>query len=149
MKELIVGKDTVLVDDEDFEFVRKLPWRVLKKGYVVATVYLHRLVMNAPPDKTVDHKNEVKLDNQKSNLEVKTMKENLYATICRGRNPRTPKHGKRKKSLFVGVSPARSKWKATCAGKYLGSYDDEREAARAYNKAAVARYGSGAFVNNL
>ena len=149
MKELIVGKHKVFVDDEDFDLVRRLPWRVLKKGYVIATIYLHRLVMDAPSGKTVDHKNEDKLDNQKSNLEIKTMKENLYATICRGRNPRTPKSGKRKRSLFVGVSPSRGKWKATCAGKYLGSYVDEREAARAYNKAAVARYGGGAFVNNL
>lgn len=137
-----------MVDDEDFDLIRRIPWRISKKGYVMATVYVHRLVTNAESGKTVDHENENKLDNRKSNLSVKTIKDNLHATICRGRNPRAYA-GQRKTSRFVGVARFGRKWRATCAGEHLGIYIDEIKAARAYDEAALDRYGPGAFVNGV
>ena len=76
-------------DKEDYALIKPYCWFYDAKGYVVArgkgdtnVVFLHILVMSPIPDgMLVDHKrhpprNEHKIDNRKSNLEIKTASQN-------------------------------------------------------------------------
>lgn len=76
-------------DKEDYPLIKDYCWFYDAKGYVVArgkgniqVVFLHLLVMSPVPNgMIVDHKrhpprNEHKIDNRKSNLEIKTISQN-------------------------------------------------------------------------
>jgi hypothetical protein len=71
----------VKVDDQDTHFLSMYPWRFGAKGYLAVkartasssvrkTLYLHRLIADAPIGKYVDHINGNKLDNRRTNLRV-------------------------------------------------------------------------------
>lgn len=69
-----IGVKTI-VDVRDFRKFGNKHWRLTGKGYVHMnlnhkTVYLHRLIMNCPPNKQVDHINGNKLDNRRRNLRI-------------------------------------------------------------------------------
>jgi hypothetical protein len=54
-------------------------------------------------------------------------------------------------SKFIGVcwNKRKGKWKATCGKQHLGSFDNELAAGKAYDKAAISKYGEKAKTNNL
>jgi len=106
---------------------------------------MHRQIMQAPKGTDVDHVNHDTLKNVRSNLRVCT---------------RSQHHANRKKGLgftsrFKGVGWASksSKWQARIKkdGKEanLGYFDDERDAARAYNRAAREHFGEFALLNDV
>lgn len=79
------------IDAADFEKVNKLTWFAKKTGpspdivYAahseringrVCTIFMHRLIMDCPPNKEVDHKNRDRLNNRRSNLEIVSPREN-------------------------------------------------------------------------
>ena len=83
MKEInFSGKNSTiifLVDDEDFERVKKIKWYLQSSGYVrnSKNKYLHHFIIGKPQKGyEVNHKNLNKLDNTKTNLEFLTIKEN-------------------------------------------------------------------------
>lgn len=53
------------------------------------------------------------------------------------------------KNKFIGVNPKRNKFYAACKGEYLGTYESQEEAARAYNIAAYKHYGENAVLNDI
>jgi hypothetical protein len=145
-----------IVDDEDYGELNAHKW-YYQHGYAArrkrnheegkAQFRLHRVVMNAPEGMTVDHINGNRLDNRKENLRLCTPIEN-------NRNKTTwNKHG------FKGVyntGHGKSKnlkkpWQATIKfeGKKtnLGRFETKEEAARAYDKAALALHGEFAKLN--
>jgi hypothetical protein len=76
------GQD-IYVDEEDFEKLNNYKWYVdKKKGYVRGNkknasrkacgvaIKMHRLIMKCPKGKQIDHKNCIKRDNRKCNLEI-------------------------------------------------------------------------------
>jgi hypothetical protein len=85
------GKDKyTLVDDEDYDRYKHLSWYLSDTGYALRAVRygdrsenkkrrirLHRLIMNAPESKEVDHINGDKLDNRRKNLRLCTHRENM------------------------------------------------------------------------
>ena len=138
-----------MVSDCDFDLVSQYNWQAQSNGTVQTRiedrhVQIHRLVLNAPENMEVDHINGNRLDNRRENLRLCTSAQNK----C-NRGPR-----KDNKSGYKGVSwhGQRQKWTVrikTPYGKYLslGLYTDKKEAALAYNKAAVEHHGEFAFIN--
>jgi len=149
MPEIDVGNGLVaLVDERDFKMFGRVRWyAVRRKHYVYVRSrlgLLHRVIMNAPAGLDVDHVNGNGLDNRRSNLRLATRQQNLH-------NSRKPTSGK--SSTFKGVSWDESKrrWRARLrtGGRqvFLGLFDRERDAARAYNRAAREAFGAFALVN--
>lgn len=148
----------VIVDDEDFESITKYSWNARKDGntyYARRTrrkkdnykklemLLLHRVILNAPKDLSVDHINGNGLDNRKQNLRLCCHKQNS-ANMNRFKGV----------SKFKGVTLTKNKtWKASLGSlkygtyKYLGTFSTEVEAARAYNQAAKERWGEFAKLN--
>jgi hypothetical protein len=151
-----------LVDNEDFELASKYSWsksynKRSRTAYAVAyvkgskpyrMVRLHRLIMGAPPGVQVDHVDLNGLNCQRGNLRVATNGQN-------GQN--RPKYlscnGAPTTSQFKGVHWFKRDgcWAAsgTFGGKsvHLGYFNDEAEAARAYNSYAASHYGEFARPN--
>jgi hypothetical protein len=103
---------------------------------------MHRLIMNPPAGKVVDHINRIRCDNRRDNLRVCDQAENL-------RNRRSF----RGTSRFKGVhwNERAHKWVATiCLNRkliHLGYFDDELAAARAYDEKARELFGPFAYLN--
>lgn len=102
---------------------------------------LHRVVIDAPPGMMVDHINGDGLDNRRANLRLVSMSQNQM-------NRRTLDGCS---SRFKGVSwvPAMGRWRAKVGSKatHLGYFDDQEDAARAYDAAARQLYGEHARTN--
>lgn len=75
-------------DLEDYDKIKDIKWKKDKDGYIVSNIYnkdikkaigikMHRLIMDCPDDKYIDHKeNDKKNDNRKYNLRMCTLQEN-------------------------------------------------------------------------
>jgi len=129
------GITEILVDDQDYDYLSTFSWRLNTGGYAITTnrgLRMHRLIMNAPKDKFVDHLNYNRLDNRRSNLRLCTNAQNLQHS----RSARRIKHPT---SKYKGVSFAkeRSKWLASITlfghGINLGHYQTEHQAAMVYD----------------
>jgi hypothetical protein len=137
--ELTKGKFAI-VDDEDFEWLNQWKWQYDSHGYATRKlwiiggkgktekIYLHRLIMDNPTNKEVDHINRNKLDCRKSNLRLVTHSQNLLNRPANSNNT----------SGYKGVffDKSRNKWKAMIKINYrsifLGRFNTAKEASNAY-----------------
>lgn len=154
------GGYTAIVDDDDYERVCRYKWypqylngevRYAKHASVKNCYHtqfsLHRFIMGCKKGdgKVVDHINGNGLDNRKCNLRICTQAKNRLN--ARGKVKST--------SRYKGVSwnTRQRKWYATTRynGKYrlIGTFDDEEEAAIAYNVAVQLFYGEYAYLNDV
>ena len=70
-----------IIDEDDYDkFVKGNSFSLEKKGYVrnASGKKIHRLIMNCPDDKQVDHINGDPLDNRKSNLRICSNQQNSF-----------------------------------------------------------------------
>jgi hypothetical protein len=108
---------------------------------------MHRDVMQAPPDRLVDHKDQNGLNNTRENLRLATGAENQRNAHGRGVH-----RGKPSSSKYRGVSRSgEGKWAVhiSMQGRNirLGTYRDEEHAARVYDEAAKKYHGQFARLN--
>jgi hypothetical protein len=139
-----------IVDAADYQWLSMYKWNASesKNAFYARTktkhrrIYMHRLIMNAPPDKIVDHIDHNGLNNCRSNLRICSFSENL----C-NRRP------SKKTSRYKGVHWCKESriWKAVIRFKgkkqNLGQFKNEIDAARAYDKAARQLFKEFAYLN--
>jgi hypothetical protein len=145
-----------LVDAEVYRLANSLTWGVIhnRRRYPYAihqirrmgkllTVKLHQFIASPPNGMLVDHINGDTLDNRARNLRLASHSENVRNS--RRRNGST--------SRFKGVSwhAKQGHWAARITKDRvthaLGYFEDEREAAEAYDRAAVEMHGEFAMTN--
>jgi hypothetical protein len=152
MKEIPLTRSKVArIDDEDFERVNRHKWYAESRGeswYARASfkgklVYMHRFLLGADPGQMVDHKDGDGLNNTRSNIRLCTSAQNNRHARKR-RNSASP---------FKGVcwSKSHQRWVARIRAEgifhHLGYFLDERDAAIAYNHAAVEHFREFARIN--
>lgn len=82
-----------LVDDEDYDRVSEHRWSLLRLPLALnsyartmigrRTVYLHRFIMDPPPDREVNHIDRNGLNNTRGNLETVTHQLNIQRGVAR------------------------------------------------------------------
>lgn len=143
----------VIFDKADAHLVSGYNWQRMKRRtgheYAVTTkpwLQMHRLILGVTdPKQYIDHRNRYGLDNRMCNLRLCTYSQNAGNT------------GKRKgvnSSQFRGVSwSMRNKvWRAAIVShgtkrRHLGNFESEEAAARAYDAAAIEKWGEFALPN--
>ncbi|MGB7582774.1 MAG: AP2 domain-containing protein, partial [Sedimentisphaerales bacterium] len=117
---------------------------VLTDNWQLKKVRMHREIMNAPDGLLVDHKNGKTLDNRRSNLRLATHSQNM----CN-----KPKTSTKSTSRFRGVylDKRKGRWVAKIQINrkciWLGYFDNEIDAAKAYDTAAKMYHGEFAHLN--
>lgn len=125
--------------------IGKKAGRLDKQGYIVLKyckydLRAHRVIWllthGAWPADQIDHIDGCRNNNHPSNLRL------ANHTTNQGNI------GPRKGRLFKGtIKLPNGRYQAACAGKYLGSFSSEIDAAMAYDAAASAYYGAHARLN--
>lgn len=129
-----------LVDDADFDMVNQHSWvytkhntnhyahTTISEGGRRKTVKMHRMILNAPNGKEVDHKNNNGLDNRRSNIRLCTRSQNQANSNVKS-NSLTGIKG-------VHQRKDNGRWRAHAHrdGKrvWLGHFDTAKEATMAY-----------------
>jgi hypothetical protein len=138
-----------LVDDQDIALVRKHNWRwfserniagtsLLNKDGKYGSIGMHRLILNAPQEYEVDHKNGNGLDNRRVNIRLCNRSENMRNRTAWKLKPNSGSSAKGVHKLSDG------RYRAQIT---LGTFESEQEAAQAYNKAAQFLFGEFARLN--
>ena len=155
-----------LVDDEDYEWLSQWKWHAAAysrgQWYAIRLclrgecdhsngrkwrhrVWMHRVLMNAPGGLDVDHINGNTLDYRRENLRICSQADN-NKNVCRRRDNRSGYRG-------VYWNKEKRRWCSliSCDGIriYLGAFDDVKDAARAYNAAAIEHHGEFARLNDV
>lgn len=150
MKKIPLTQNKVaIVSDRDFEFISKFTWHNVN-GRARTTInkkliLMHRLIMGLKhgDERQVDHINGNPLDNRRHNLRICTRSQNLGNS----------KKQKNATSKYKGVtwSKRSRKWRANIVmngfQQCLGYFNNENEAADAYDFAAIQHFGEFAKLN--
>lgn len=145
------GRQTIF-DDTDKPLICQFNMQINPKGYVILQIHsgskryahlLHRYIIDAPKGMLVDHINRDIRDNRRGNLRLVNDSQNMRN--CKKRQLKTAA------SKYKGVNLCGKKWQSrisTDTGRlYLGSFDTDVEAAKAYNIAALFYHGEYANLN--
>lgn len=142
-----------IVDDEDYEFLSQYKWFAFYPGrgnhvYARAIVnkkdfLMHKLLIKSPEGMVIDHIDGNSLNNQRKNLRVCSIADNVKNQKIRIDN----------KSGFKGVywKKDKRKWEVTLqinGNKIFGGYYKNKiDAAKAYNFHALKYFGEFAKIN--
>ena len=145
-----------IVDPEDYERLSRHKWhlnmdvhtnyacRNIMIGPKKVQIKMHREILKPPRHLFVDHINHNGLDNRKANIRLATRSQNSWNRISHKLNTSSRYKGvhwhihSKKWVARIGVNGRRIA---------LGYYDDQVEAAKAYDKAAKKHHGEFAVLN--
>lgn len=142
-------KATAIVDAEDYEKVKDYKWSLGDQGGVKCGhigKFLHHVVLGfewSECNEQVDHKNRNRLDNRKCRLRICSPSQN-------GSNQKQQSNNT---SGYKGVywDICKKRWHARIQANrkriFLGLFDSKKEAAHAYNEAALKHHGEFARLN--
>lgn len=129
-----------IIDSDDYLKVKNYCWRKDAHGYIVAnnkkdnnSIKIYRLIMNANKGDVIDHINQDKTNNRKSNLRF----------VTKSQNNTNIKRRKDNKSGYTGVKYDKRnlKWKAQISYNnkriHLGTYDKIEDAINARRNAEL------------
>lgn len=153
MKSIPLNKGLfAVVDDEDFEMVACKRWWVHKdpksgRMYAVGKdgrkhIQMHRFILNHTQEHT-DHADGNGLNNTRGNIRPATRAQN-------GQNRKLQKHS----APYKGVHKTQYNGKFTASIRvnkkkvHLGTFEDPKDAAMAYDRAAMRHFGEFARTNN-
>jgi hypothetical protein len=150
-----------LVDDEDYESLSKYRWYLSRKGYAQRNrryvnkipdrlpVQMHTMIIGNKDGLVIDHVNNNKLDNRRSNLRHISNTENIRRRGVQ----------KNSKTGFKGVYFCKTKGlKSTRYLSYIrvdkkllfvGYFANKEEAAKAYNEASKKHHGEHGYQNAI
>ena len=142
--------DEVPVSDDQWHYLTQYVWSKTNRYYQARidgkTILLHRYLTNAKKGEIADHinkNNDTVKNNTGENLRINDNSGNSHNKIKK----------KNTSSQYIGVSykKYRHKWEACINknGKYyfIGHFEEEKEAALAYNLKAIELYGEFANLN--
>jgi hypothetical protein len=153
----LTKKQYAIVDADIYKWIMQVNWCVQwnhsTKSFYAATqiegkygrkqmaAFMHDFIGRPANGLEMDHKNRDTLDNRRSNLREGTHKQNVANSGPRNTN----------KCGFKGVYTARGRWYSTIRvdskSISLGGYGSAKEAAIAYDEAALRYFGEFAYLN--
>lgn len=160
------SQKTILVDDEDYDYLNQFAWSVVISGkrnytpYAIRktsrkklidgkrrTILMHREILGLKdPAVQVDHKDGNGLNNTRDNLRIANQSDN---------NANRQKVNKPTTSKYFGVS-WHKKHKKWCAAiqrdkkcYHIGGFETQEAAALAYNEKAIEFHGEFAKLNKV
>ena len=152
---LTQGQETI-IDLADWDLVKDYRWYAHWEDntfYVLTNVYsaytvqqkirLHRLLLAAPKGVLVDHVDRNGLNNRRNNIRLVTSLENRCHSVGQ----------KGSRSAYKGVTWNKQsrKWQSGIMlhgqSRHLGLFNDELDAAEAYDEAAIELFGEYALLN--
>jgi hypothetical protein len=152
--EIQLEKGTILVDDDDWEYLNEFSWYISHTGYSYTGIWMkfkqttkqvkmERFIMRVPKGFIIDHINGNRCDNRKENLRLVTKQENNINRCKRSGCPTTYK------GLTWIAKERRWKVRVKLDGKeyYVGRFVNEIDAAHAYDFKALELFGEIARLN--
>ncbi len=145
MKSLEINGHMVLMDCADFEMFDPSELRVRKvrnKWYCHSAktgLLIHRTIMGAKSGQMVDHENGNGLDNQRNNLR--------FCTNSQNQPNSNPQSHLQFKGIYESHGRFNARIKVEGVRISLGSFTNARDAAIAYDKAAIEKFGEYARTN--
>jgi hypothetical protein len=145
-----------LIDEADYDLVGRVSWYAYRDWHCFyarrndfvdgenITLLMHRVLLDAKPGEIVDHRNGDGLDNRRCNLQVAlrvSNNQNRASNVAKG------------SSKYKGVSWVKrdEAWQVRIRAhglqRFVGLFDDEIEAAMAYDEIARKLHGESACVN--
>ena len=148
-----------IVDPEDYERLSKYKWHIVggastyyaarntgqRIGEKRIVIKMHREILRVPDGMFVDHINHNGLNNRKANLR--------HATQAQNARNRRKGHRGNFHSKYKGLTWYRreKRWAVRimvdCKSKFIGYFDNEIDAAKAYDQAAMKYHGEFASLN--
>lgn len=146
-----------IVDPEDYERLSRYKWHVVwgsrtyyasrnsRIGKKRIAIKMHREILDPPEPLVVDHINQKGFDNRKANLRPATRAQNAVNKSIAATSSGS--------SQYRGVTWHKNikKWQAHIGVKYkqinIGYFDNEIEAAKAYDELAKKHHGEFAVLN--
>jgi len=147
------------ISEEDYENVRKYNWTLKEKersggtklqylfsGYYdgkAISLNMHELIKGQPPDDhIIDHIDHNGINNRRENLRFATLSQNSQN---RQKQPGTT-------SQYIGVTllvKSTNMWKANFSRTYLGTFDNEKDAAQKYDTYVLVALGKDSQTNGF
>lgn len=162
MKEIPLTRGKVaIIDDDDFRRIKQSKWHYTNRGFAATRkrignkkhyiIYMHRLIIDAPPGIQVYHKNRNKLDNRKENLILKTDRDVEKEDNKSIFQHKVKRLGTSSQYKGVTLNKRNKKWYAQIRVKnkvlHIGHSYCEEEAAIMYDRAAKEHFGAFAVLN--